>query len=545
MKIIILILAVSLQKTYSLNNYWTEEYTVKSIGYGVENHLANYLNVYPSYVPCFMGEPENIDKTSKRYKTNEKWFWGAELVRSEKLPNNNNIKILSYLVGKMFLDENQKIDKVIRNFVTNPNEVTNFIKKLQVLGSPFDIDSEQMDILSISIPTKNMPSISKPSSIPKKTNHDTGEEQEWVVNPVDTEHLFSNLLDQGFTPQKFIDKTKLMAASWIEKGNITTFTVIASSNESGVTDDRLSQLYDSWVDLLKLNEYDHLFHTKNEAIDLHNRNDVLQDKCMEAHDNLEFKELSRYRQAFNPFKILSELRLMRLYPNTLYSWLRPGGKYHETFKKDNPNYDAILLYLKTAGNRDIELNCAAREMGAWALAWKHAREFKLTKSKSWKRKLNYRKRIDDDMLFYIPNHMEVSLNLIGQFLWEIEDLPCNDWGSLHLIINHFFKHKDPAVWKWLIKNDHFGYRNLAFASSKYKAEHRVALIWYEKIVDEGTATQNERDLGKITSYNCNEMYSDEFYLRRLKDYDTTNKDGSDRKCGDGECISCCNASEDD
>lgn len=396
-----------------------------------------------------------------------------------------------------------------------------------------------MTFYSISVPSSSLPSETD-QSIKSDIDIFLQNLKKFTIVPENIEFLFASLLLQGFSGQKYVEEVKIASAAYISKDNVTTFTVVCVKNENWAQGET-STIMDKLIEKYKSNmglDSESIINSGNSDSPVIERCRKLAEKCIKKNDSIEEEYLKRHRLAFNPFNILSELRLMKKYPDVLYKQLSEGGIYNKAFKKDNPNYKEILTYLKSSSGRESEFDCSSREMGAWALAWELARNNELYKNPIATKSSNY-------IHYYGPTagfiyHIEYKYKIDAQFIWEIEDLSCNDWGAAQLIIFRFLKDKDPRIWKWLLSDDNKGYRYMAMVPAKYQNKVRIGLIWYDKITDNQQApTFNERgtdtELG-VSSEWCTKIYA--FYTRRLYDYDPKAIDGAKRKCGEGETHQC-------
>jgi hypothetical protein len=221
--------------------------------------------------------------------------------------------------------------------------------------------------------------------------------------------------------------------------------------------------------------------------------------------------------------LIGEMKLMRRYPHILREWLLKDAD----FKKNNPNYEAIMEYLKGAKIRkNADAMCATMDHGAWMQAYQGALNGDINQ------KGDYVRNYLDPGEYGIPmvEHCADKIKVVWSKNYHITDLKCNDYGPYELITKYFLKEKDPRVWKYLLKDDDFGLKNIAMGSALTKGAFNVSLMWYEKISNTNCPTFAHKKYIGLTPDRCLNQYN--FRKRRCHKY---NKGcGWPTKPGEGE-----------
>lgn len=221
----------------------------------------------------------------------------------------------------------------------------------------------------------------------------------------------------------------------------------------------------------------------------------------------------RHRPFNVPYFIVGELKLMRRYPHILREWLL----LDKHWKKDNPNYNAIMTYLKKAKRRpDVNAWCSKMNYDGWMTAYKCAVDGKCDPKGSFDE--NYVQE-DNEFGMDLMEHAHSRLTVQWHHTWTIPNLVCNDWGMYQLITEYFLKHKDERVWKWLLSDDGYGIQNVAIGTAKVKNEFRVTLMWYTDVANKAVPTYVYAKAGSLKSNQCIDQYA--FRMRRCFKYDSS------------------------
>jgi hypothetical protein len=347
--------------------------------------------------------------------------------------------------------------------------------------------------------------------------------------------------EKKFNPITMFNEAKQIGASLLRKGDIVTFTIVYTTDTAAYTKDvGIIAYFETTTTALSL--------VGSNADDGSKARFALRDSvqkdgqnCGSAKTKAREVKYTRRRPAFNQYRMVAEMKLMRRYPGVLYHWL----KEDKEFNAKAPHANAILEYLKTAKKRrEIGWGCVNRDMCAWSYAYHMA--YKGDTERLNEGPITYTKNLGSDMsisptaeigtnnyndTYGMVMHKKWSAKLTYGKVYEIDYLQTNDWGSYDLIVNVFLREKNERIWKLLLSDDSWGINQFAMATSKRNGKWRVALLWYESVVNEYCVSQAEKSAANLGNDNCLDGYFN-FYARRWHDYDYTK--GTPRKDGEGE-----------
>jgi hypothetical protein len=395
-----------------------------------------------------------------------------------------------------------------------------------------DFDKMNKNLASSGFPFKMNHANTKFYSAQAKYSKETAKLKYWL-------HRFAVAKKLSFKTM-FAD-AKQVGSTLLRNGDTLYFTMIYSTDKKAYkTDEALLQYFNLLTTPLGL---------EGVSADDGNKNrfamrDFIQkdaQTCGEKKTKVRMVKYTRRRPAFLHYRVLTEMKLMRRYPNVLYQWLKDDKE----FQSKSPHAKDIMNYLKDARKRKgIGNACVRRDMCAWSYAY----------SKAYK---GFGDRADDgpvgDTLKEGPdgalnplpqldtNYLDDTYSLVMHQTWraklryakvyEIDYVQTNDWGSYDLIVNVFLREKDPRIWQLLLSDDGWGINNIAMATAKYNGKWRVTLFWYDSIKSDYCTTEAEKGAAMLGGDACLNGYYN-FYQRRWHDYDYTK--GVSRKPGQGE-----------
>lgn len=344
-----------------------------------------------------------------------------------------------------------------------------------------------------------------------------------------------------FNPISMFNEAKQIGATLLRKGDVVTFTIVYATDIAAYSSDgAMTEYFDTIKTPLGMEGTNA---DNGNKLRFALRDEIQKDgqKCGTQKTKARQVNYTRRRPAFNQYRILTEMKLMRRYPGVLYHWL----KEDKVFNAKAPHAKAILAYLKTAKKRrDIGNSCVRRDMCAWSYAYHMA--YKGDTKRPNEGPITYTKNLSAQNIIapeamMAENNFEETYGMVMHKKWnakltygkvfEIDHLQTNDWGSYDLIVNVFLREKNERIWKLLLVDDSWGINQVAMATSKRNGKWRVALFWYEAITSEQCTSEAEESTAFLGNDKCLNGYFD-FYQRRWHDYDYTK--GTPRKPGEGE-----------
>lgn len=442
-----------------------------------------------------------MGKLKKEY-TNQKWKLDKKYKRARAFLKKINmydesdftkpvkeLKVVSALLNAAYLNSKKFTPDKGITYIKGETQLKNMNKFLTDNGVQYDI------------PTKSKIFI---FSMQAKKTKFTSTPQYWVARAIREGCKFSKC---------FYKKHYSTGASIIERGDMVSYTHVFVKKPKLIIGDS------EMLDLLK--ECENPLNIDDD--DFTDGNKIRQKESKKWHElNSQFGEkqneeiatyFKRFRQYNNPYYIIGEMKLMRKYPHVLHGWL----KETPTFKDNNPHYKDIMKFLDQEAKRrpDVNAYCTNMNHGAWAEAYRKARNQKRFGKSDGGFDINYLDQ--SDFGINIMQHARNRMKIVHQSFYDIDFLECNDFGPYQLITEYFLKHNDPAVWKWLLKDDDFGIKNIAIGSAKIKSKFRVYLIWYEDIFHDSLPTYAQKKFAYIGDEICLNQYN--FRQRRCYDYD--------------------------
>jgi hypothetical protein len=395
-----------------------------------------------------------------------------------------------------------------------------------------DFDKMNKDLASSGFPFKMNHANTKFYSAQAKYSKETATLKYWL-------HRLA--VAKKLSYKEMFEKAKRVGSTLLRNGDIVYFTMIYSTSATAYhKDEALTQHFNLLKTPLGLEGVSSDDGNKKRF----KLRDLIQREghtCGEKKTKVRMVKYTRRRPAFTHYRILTEMKLMRRYPNVLYQWLKDDKE----FQAKSPHAADIMNYLISAKKRkDVGSACVRRDMCAWSYAYSKA--FKGFGDRADDGPVgDGLKEGSDGSLQSLPtldtNYLDETYTLVMHQTWraklryakvyEIDHLETNDWGSYDLIVNVFLRDKNPRIWQLLLSDDGWGINNVAMATAKYNGKWRVTLFWYDSIKSDYCTTEAEKGVALLGDDQCLNGYFN-FYQRRWHDYDYTK--GVSRKPGQGE-----------
>jgi hypothetical protein len=223
-----------------------------------------------------------------------------------------------------------------------------------------DFDKMNKDLASSGFPFKMNHANTKFYSAQAKYSKETAQLKYWL-------HRFAVAKKLSFKTM-FTDAQQV-GSTLLRNGETLYFTIIYSTDRKAYkTDEALLQYFNLLTTPLSL---------KGISADEGNKNrfamrDSIQKEghtCGEKKTKIRMAKYTRRRPAFTPYRVLTEMKLMRRYPNVLYQWLKDDKEFQEKA----PHAQDIMNYLRDARKRkNVGSACVRRDMCAWSYAYSKA-----------------------------------------------------------------------------------------------------------------------------------------------------------------------------